>query len=277
MEVLDPSEFLAEAQAIPVGTKNKVRHLCGDASLVVYNNVDSWTAWCWRCSAKGWVPKEVPSMKERLARQAQQKELDNAIRSVKPPYPAIHDLLAWPASARVWLYKAGLSPALIRSLGAYYHEGSNRVVLPVRDGDGQVVFWQARNPDYPGDGRPKYISASTPRDAIHAEYGPVNAPTLVLTEDLLSAFKVGSAGHRAYAVMGTAIGQHTVARLLSFRGTIVSWFDPDGAGTKARGQIQHALGRVGLSVRHIVTARDPKTYCLREIRDHIQEATGDDA
>lgn len=290
MEVLEPSEFLAEAQALAVGEKRKVRHLCGDASLVVYNNVDSWTGWCWRCHARGWVPKPQPSMAERLQRQRQQEAIDNALRSdVQAPRPANHDFGSWPLAARLWLLKAGLTPQLIGQLGAYYHAGSDRVVLPVREaGTDRVVFWQARNCNYPLDGRPKYISQSSNRSGIHCIYPQQqqagadesthpqtdtghDRSTVVLTEDILSAFKVGASGAATgMAIMGTQLGGHTTQLLLTLGCPVVTWFDPDAAGDHARSSVSKTLRYLGVSVRHIRTTQDPKRYCLREIREHLQ-------
>ena len=270
-ELMEPSEWLAEAQAIPVGTKNKVQHLCGDASLVVYHNVDSWTAWCWRCHTRGWVPKAVPNMRERLARKAQQQEIDNAISyQVRPPFPASHDLTAWTPAARLWLYKAGLGPPEIARLGAYYHAPTGRVVLPIRGEDGSMVFWQARNPEYPSGGA-KYISSSVPRDRVHVLYrGAGSSTAICLTEDILSAFKVGESGAAiGYAVMGTALGQHTIALLLERALPVLLWFDPDAAGDAAVKSISKQLRLVGLEPIRITTAKDPKCYSFGEIRSIV--------
>lgn len=304
MEVLEPSEFLAEAQALAVGEKRKVRHLCGDASLVVYNNVDSWSAWCWRCHARGWVAKPQPSMAERLQRQRQQEAIDNALRSdVQAPRPANHDFGSWPLAARLWLLKAGLTPQLIGQLGAYYHAGSDRVVLPVRaQGSDRVVFWQARNCNYPVDGRPKYISQSSNRSGVHCIYpqqhqagadkgsdtasatavdreddgstggaGASRPVPIVLTEDILSAFKVAATGRATgYAIMGTVLAPHTTDYLLRCGLPVKTWFDPDAAGEDARRHVRSRLRYIGIECEHIRTTQDPKRYCLREIREHLQ-------
>jgi DNA primase len=273
-ELMDPSEWLAEAQAITVGTKNKVQHLCGDASLVVYHNVDSWSAWCWRCHSRGWVPKAQPNMRERLARKEQQRNIDNELSyQVRPPFPASHDLTTWTPAARLWLYKAGLNAAAIKRLGAYYHEPTGRVVLPIY-GDGaerKAIFWQARNPEYPKAGGAKYISASVPRDRVHVLYrGAAGCNAVCLTEDILSAFKVGESGTAdGYAVMGTSLSQHTIARLLQTTARIYLWFDPDRAGEDACLSITKQLELVGLEPLRITTDKDPKAYSLAEIRSII--------
>lgn len=273
-ELMDPSEWLAEAQAITVGTKNKVQHLCGDASLVVYNNVDSWTAWCWRCHTRGWMPKAQPNMRERLARKEQQRKIDNELSyQVRPPFPASHDLTTWTPAARLWLYKAGLNAAAIKRLGAYYHEPTGRVVLPIY-GDGaerEAIFWQARNPEYPKAGGAKYISASVPRDRIHVLYRAAEGCNAVcLTEDILSAFKVGESGAAdGYTPMGTVLSGHTIAFLLRANAKVCIWFDPDMAGRTSAQHITKQLRLVGLEPVRIETEKDPKCYSLKEIRDII--------
>jgi DNA primase len=214
-------------------------------------------------------------MRERLARKAQQLEIDRALTyQVRPPFPASHDLTTWTPAARLWLYKAGLNPATIQRLGAYYHAPTGRVVLPVY-GNGeerQVIFWQARNPEYPKDGGAKYISSSVPRDRVHVHYrGTGSGTAICLTEDILSAFKVGESGAAGgYAVMGTALGQHTIAHLLSAQySRVLLWFDPDAAGDAAVQTISKQLRLVGLEPVRIVTTKDPKCYSFAEIRSII--------
>jgi DNA primase len=268
---MDDSEWLAAAQAVDVGHKQKLDHLCGPASLVVYNNVDSWTAWCWRCGGKGWKPKPEANMQERLARIAKRNELDAALeRQVSLPIPASFDLSTWTPAARLWLYRAGLGPDLIARLGAYYHEPTGRVVLPVRDSNGDVTYWQARNPEFPAGG-PKYLSANRPRELVHVAFG--NSRTVVLCEDILSAWKIGMSGAATgYCVMGTKPGQHTLSWLLDRADHILGWFDPDAAGARAYVEVRKQLALVGLLCTRIESDRDPKGYDLSTIRSIINES-----
>lgn len=275
-EMMHPDEWLAAAQSCDVGHKKKVRHLCGDASLVVYNNVDSWTAWCWRCGTPGWVPKAEANMKERLARAAKRKELDDAISyTTVAPYPKEFDVSAWSPAARLWLYKAGLPVKHIKALGAYYHEPTGRVVLPITDGNGSLVFWQSRNCEYPQGGA-KYISSSVPRDRVHVLFpraGRTGSFTVVITEDILSAYKCGVAGALGYAVMGTKLGAHSLAYFtgLAASGDVrfALWFDPDDAGRSADSSLRRQLRLVGIEPSSIVTPKDPKQYSFEEIRGFI--------
>lgn len=279
MEMLEPDEFLAEAQSLGVGEKRKVRHLCGDASLVVYNNVDSWSAWCWRCRMRGWVPKPEANMAERLERQRQQRLIDERLQqsAANLPQPECHDFGAWPVACRVWIWKAGLTDGMVKALGAYYHAPSDRVVLPVKDEHGRTLFWQARNCQYPADGRPKYISCTVPRDRVHVcfprQIEAGDARPVVLVEDILSAFKVGASGAGlGYAVMGTELGSHSLAWLARQpTKSVAVWTDDDPAGQASRVDIAKRLDYIGREVHHITSSRDPKALSLREIGEHIRE------
>ncbi|MFN9506744.1 MAG: hypothetical protein ACK57J_19680, partial [Rubrivivax sp.] len=78
------------------------------------------------------------------------------------------------------MFRAGLSRQDAGRLGAYYHEPTNRVVLLLRHD-----FWIARSID----GRqPKYLSGDRPDDLV-IKWGAAPVPTL--TEDALSAYKIG--------------------------------------------------------------------------------------
>src|SRR5690606_25852829 len=57
--VLHHSEWLAQAKAVPVGQKRRVRHGAERTlALDVWNNEDSWSAFCHRCHESGKVYKE---------------------------------------------------------------------------------------------------------------------------------------------------------------------------------------------------------------------------
>ena len=57
--MLHHSEWLLKAKAVPVGHKRRVHHGCGaTASMDVWNNPDSWAAYCQRCHDSGRVYKE---------------------------------------------------------------------------------------------------------------------------------------------------------------------------------------------------------------------------
>lgn len=265
--MLDPESWLELAQAVPEGKERKATHDCGPQSMVVGHKPGGWWAWCHRCHDKGWVPKPAPSLQERAARRAAQEAADEAIRrEARPPYPGEFNVAQWPAKARAWLYKAGLFDENVAELGAYWHEPSQRVVLPVL-AEGRVVHWQARNVGL-CEG-PKYIGPRAPAGTIVPRWG--DDSMVVLTEDLLSAFRVGMGGE-GWCLMGTVL-HPPLARLLLLTGKPVAvWLDPDSAGDKGAARTQRDLDLYGIRNTKIESGRDPKLLSRAEVARYIQGA-----
>lgn len=266
--MLDPKSWLDRAQRLKIGQKRRVSHDCGDGTpLLVEAKADGWAAWCHRCHEPGWVPREL-SLSERLARITQQREADDTLRIGDAPSPKTSDVRQWPLEARVWLYKAGFSNDDIANLGVYWHEPSQRVVLPLVK-DGELVYWQARDPFWKrGCGRPKYINPSVNKTRLVAKYG--SGPCIVLTEDILSAYKVGKTTE-AWSLMGTAMKPWIAHELIEARKPVVTWLDPDEAGETAARTLRMGLRAYGVQVRNIVSPRDPKLHWRSEIEHYLKE------
>lgn len=231
--------------------------------MIVTNGDRHWTAYCFRCGERGWFPKPQESLSERIARRARESSQDERIAStVALPEPINTDVATWPQEAAVWLYKAGIGKPEIAQLGAYFHEPSARVVIPVIEG-GEPVYWQARDPFWTrASKRPKYINPTINRQALVAKYGDGNP--LVLTEDVLSAFRVGQCTE-AWALLGTKLTDGVLANILTRGGAVRVWLDGDGAGRKASRTIINGLRACGVDAVPIHTQRDPKLYSKGEI------------
>ena len=225
--------------------------------LLVSNGDEGYSAWCFRCNDSGFIPHPAPSLSERLAKLERARNAEvRASSSVALPEPAICDPQLWPKLARLWLYKAGLSNDDIMRLGAYYHEPTGRVVLPVWR-DGKPVYWQARSVD----GRqPKYINPEIDKSHLCAKYG--SGPVIALTEDVLSAFRVARVTE-AWSLMGTAMAPGVFADLLQQGKPVVMMLDPDAGGRKATPPIVRKLALHGVPVSVAAPRRDPK-YLTKE-------------
>ena len=258
--MLDNEGWLPEAKRLRVGSKRRVAHDCGlDTSMIVAHEADRYTAWCFRCSEGGFVGKE-PSLSDMvdLRRRAQE---EGALRYATLPLPKITEPREWPVPARLWLYKAGMSDSRIRELGIYFHAPSQRVVLPVVDGD-KVVYWQARA--VMPNQSPKYINPSVDRDKVLPAFG--SGPVIVLTEDYLSAAKVGQVVE-GWALLGTSLKKPVLARAVRDGRPVLVMLDPDEAGRSAASRITRELRSVGVATDNIVSTRDPKLLCKQEIRE----------
>lgn len=223
-----------------------------------------------------YVPPPHMSLAEKLARSKMLRERDKEFRdSVALPLPAVWQPEDWPLHARVWLYKAGLSDADIVERGVYYHAYMDRVVLPVlNEADDTVVYWQARGFD---EHTPKYINPRVDRGRI-VYYGGSKVQqggTVVLTEDILSAIKVGKVAP-AWSLLGTDLKDEVLAQLLTRDLSVIVWLDNDSGpvnpGQDAARAIIHRLKVFGIPYANIVSRADPKLLRLGEIEEHLANA-----
>lgn len=253
-----------------LGQSGRFEHDCGEGRVLkVSHNDDGYTAWCFRCSEAGFIAHPAPSLSERLARlEARRSAEVVASSSVELPLPVNADPHAggWPLAARVWLYKAGLSNDDIMRLGAYYHEPTGRVILPVYDG-GKLVYWQGRNPSWKrGDWSQKYINPPVNKSHLCAKYGA--GPAIVLTEDILSAFRAARVTE-SWSLMGTALASGVLADLLKQDRPVVVMLDPDSGGQSATDKIIHKLNLLGVACYAASPHRDPKYLTREETRSCI--------
>lgn len=268
--MLDPRSWLDQAQELAEGRRARVGHDCGPgACMIVEHKAEGWSSYCHRCADKGWVPKPMPTLAERVARKQAQLLADKEIeRDPRPPYPPTFDVQQWPLQARVWLFKAGLFVEDIADLGAYYHEPSRRVILPVTK-DGKLVYWQGRNVGLCELGAPKYLNSNTDKNGLVASYG--EGDVIVLTEDILSAFRVGLVTE-AWSLLGTSLCVVTLASLLQRRPPVLVWLDPDKAGQRAAFKIIRTLTNVGIPCTSILSEKDPKLLSRAEVKAMIDTA-----
>ena len=227
--------------------------------MVVKHGANGWDAYCWRCSDDGFVPHPQPSMAERLARLKQVRQAEQeAEADPRPPMPAEFDPARWPLQARVWLYKAGFTNDTIRGAGLYHCSRLDRVVLPVIR-DGRLCYWQARGFD---PERPKYLNPKIDKTNLTADYG--QGDTLVITEDVLSAIRVGEVAE-ARSILGTALSDGVAASICAADKPVAIWLDPDAAGRRGATKAKRKLDLIGVRSVIVKSGRDPKLYSKEEI------------
>jgi hypothetical protein len=263
--MLDRASWWPLAERLEVGQKLRTNHDCGPGrTLQLSRNEDGYRAWCHRCNDGGGAGPPPESIEQKVARINRMLAGDRSVRELQPgvmPVPQVWDVSEWPNGAAVWLYKAGLGRTEIGSLGIYYHPPSDRVVIPVGG-----RFYQARA--YQPGRMPKYLGPDVRPSTLIARWG--QAESVTLTEDLLSAIKVGMVGE-GWAVLGTSVSDHMVAELMKRGRPVNLWLDPDAAGRKGAARIGKQLRAYGLTVRDILSARDPKLHTRSEIKEILNE------
>lgn len=254
--MLSEASWLPKALALSLqdGRSRRVDHDCGEGrSLLLSRDGPTLKAWCFRCNDKGFHKLEEP-LADRLARLSAAGAADNAAASQVDPPEGLRNPAEWPVGARLWLAKAGLHSGDIGALQARYDPETRRVVLPVPG------FWQARA-IFPGQ-VPKYLAPNVDKSKVLPRWG--NAERITLTEDILSAYKVGKVAE-GWCLMGTVLNQHTLLQILQSGKGVNVWLDNDlpplhstNRGQIAAAKVVKTLRSHGVDVRNIVTTLDPK-------------------
>lgn len=264
---LPRADFEEHGKGLAIGGRVRVGHTCGEGTVLMVSRVPQGiSAYCFRCDDKGFLPIQRP-LAERIAELAQAKAVAGEARmSLALPMPAEYDPQLWPVKARVWLYKAGMSNDDITNEGMYYNERLMRVVMPIMQ-HGELVYWQARGFD---PALPKYINPIIDRTKIAPSYG--RGEVHVLTEDILSAWKVGRVT-KATSLMGVRMNDTLLAQLVADRKPIVVALDPDPPGVAGAHQVLARLRMVGLRAEILTTRLDPKLLPRLEIQECLTRLT----
>lgn len=98
------------------------------------------------------------------------------------------------------------------------------------------------------------------------------AEEVTLTEDILSAFKVGQVAE-AWSLLGTRASPRVIHELLRRRCPVNVWLDPDAAGQRAAAKLSRQLRGFGLSTRNVVSAKDPKLLTYEQIKETLCTST----
>ena len=260
--MLSRASWLPLTEGLEPGRRLRVNHDCGPGNtLLISRDSNGYRAYCFRCDDSGSARGPQESLATRIKRLELSIVGDREISGqTTAPTPSVRAVEQWPEAARLWMYRAGLGRAEIGRLGAYYHEPSQRVVLPVYS-NSELVFWQARALD----GRtPKYLNPPVDRSTILPRYGKAEVPTLC--EDILSAFKVGLVAE-GWSLMGVKPSDRLIAELMRRGRKVNVWLDPDPPGQKAASRICKSLRGLGFEARNIVSAKDPKLHTREQIKE----------
>jgi DNA primase len=175
------------------------------------------------------------------------------------------------ARGLVWLFRSGITTEEIEAYRICYSPSLNRVILPVYDRSGALIYWQGRYlGDAKADGERKYTNqwqASRELTYFMTETHRLDR-TIVLVEDILSAIKVGRVTNSVALLFATIPSR--LVRLLVEDGyrRIVLWLDPDKAEYTARQLMR--LRSFNYPVRRVYSPRDPKCYSDWEIREFLK-------
>lgn len=264
-------EWLEAAQKLPEGRSTRTQHICGDGDVLVLEHTsEGYRAYCHRCHTSGWKPHGRQSLNKQLERL---RRADDELQSKKFLHLPKDASKQIPSAGLLWLSRGGITQSLVNKYNISYSAYYGRVFLPVYDRD-SLVYWQARA-IHQGQ-TPKYINPKVDKSDIRftsrqARSDSEAPQTLVVTEDILSAIRVGEVkGYTGCSILGTTASAADISYITSFP-EVVLWFDPDEAGRKCTRQLNRTLGLQGIKAACMQSTKDPKEYTHRELEEMLGE------
>jgi hypothetical protein len=261
---MDKAALAAIGDTLREGQRLRVSHGCGDGkTMLVSREGAKVRGWCFRCNEGEYADLSL-SITDNLFRVRQSlhlaadQQLDG---SAEQPFPLL-SFEEWPAAARLWFLKAGLSGNAAGAMGAGWHEAMHRVVMPLRDRTGEVRSWTARSVD---NRTPKYLTGFLPEGFVAELHGGHGDDPPVVVEDWLFANKLARANIHVVCMLGTYPKPATLARLLEFKEVFV-WLDndlppkyPKNWGQIMAARVARTIRAYGVRVHNIAVADEPKT------------------
>ena len=264
-EFLHREDWLKQAQSIAVGRKQRVRHgFEASAAMDVYNNEDSWSAYCHRCHISGRVMKEHQSVRRIIV------EPDRIAPVLATTIP-LNDASPY-EQKQAWdlLIRKGCPPQVIPEEVLWYDRTVRRIMLR----SGPLALGRALDPNR----TPKWLPYGAWHGLPMVWTTRQGAGAMVLVEDALSGYKVAKAistfaPESSLSVVAT-LGTIITDRFLPYvRGrTIVCMYDGDPAGLAGYNTMQRRLRVWGSPVvdRRPIKG-DPKNNDLAEIFAKLKE------
>lgn len=253
-------DWLTIAKRLPLNTSTRARCCKDDKSAIISASLEGYRFYCFRCGCSRFVERAEGITVHDFA------EANKAVEKLhcKMPNDACGEL---PIEGLNWLRKAGIDEDLRRDYNICYSPTLKRVLLPSYDSSGRLTYLQARAVF---DGQnPKYVNQAAVKKPLFHSHQAVTSE-VVLTEDILSAIKVGQV-FSAISLLGTKPVDTLFPALMPFDEVFV-WLDPDDAGINGSIKIAHYCSLLGKPVYRVHSDKDPKYYSKQEIKQFIERS-----
>jgi len=163
-----------------------------------------------------------------------------------------------------WLSSYGLLGREVIHAGLKWSPGWEQLLIPLYDKDGHLCCIQAKNFNPKRASKAKYYNIGD-KSLSDTRYG--TGTTLVFTEDVLSAIKVGRVA-TGMPLLGTSIGRSRLAALRPLYERLIVWLDDDK--WKEACEIAEAAKFLGWNASTIFTPKDPKEYSTEELQEFLK-------
>ena len=224
---------------------------------------------CFNCGYSAFKPfkgaASLEETKERLyERFMERSKNSNGSTILHLPYDYSSNI---PSAGSIWLGRYNITEDEIRKYRFGYSEKLNRLILPLYNQEGELVFWQGRNLGKATRDNPKYLNVRSSKDCavvLHGEGADGNKVAIV--EGILDAIKVGRQIHAI-----PLLGSHLSTKVLQKAGqydTIFMFLDYDKrmSSIKFCNKIKLFTGK---KCKSIITELDPKELTYEEIQAAI--------
>lgn len=241
---------------------------CGDTKARLYTRttLKGDVFHCFNCGVSGFIPNkykyDLSKLKERLASGG--TEITEEVDTIHLPYDVVPEL---PPLALMWLNKYGIDYTTARKYGFVYSERMNRLILPLYDEEGALIFWQGRGLARPTKDFPKYINTTT-RVGKYKVFKNEVSKSVCLVEDILSAIKVCLAGINSIPILGSYVNGKLLTYCKDYD-RIYLWLDYDKKFESIK-YSQKIRTLTGKPCHSIVTELDPKEYTIKQIQDTLR-------
>ena len=175
--------------------------------------------------------------------------------------------------AHSYLKKRGVPAKIAKELDIRFDHRSVRSGLPMRDFGGRLVGFQGRDTTDKQIKRYKFLKPKDSRYNYKVWLGEDKVDldkTVVLTEGLFDYVRIYMVFKNVLASLGASVSPAKLARLKYGGGPIVTFYDSDEAGDKARQLISKEYGKRVLY--HIIPSKkDAGGMKLKELKDLLGE------
>lgn len=256
-----------QAENLPVGQKTRINcEQCGNSnkSVAINHYFDKFTYYCFACGHTEIRSKGKLTLAE-LTRLNELNEEASNFRDTEIVLPSdfTTDI---PLVGRLWLYSGGISSSTWREYGIGYSESLKRVILPVFNDEGRLIWYQCRAVEK--GQKPKYIQPSSDKSKVvfKGKNNKHTTDTIIIVEDILSAIRVGKQ-FNVISILGTKLSSWHI-NYLSKYSRVITWLDSDRAGQTGAYEIRKSLSLV-TETDNIVTKLDPKKLTDEQIRNAL--------
>ena len=263
------SEWLDQAKAVPVGQKRRVKHGAeATAAMDVYNNEDSWSAYCHRCHESSKVHKQF-LQKVDTSVPVLRKYLDYSalvsLQELAATHPEKYKAMV------VLLHTKHVSTTILKPYKPMYCLTDDRLVFRFKGVD--------IGRDCTGRSSMKWFKYHTPEQRgfvyLQGKDVPTTGEVIAACEDLFSSMKITHyTGLSTMCLLGTRFEDEKVTFVISRNARLLGAQDGDAGGDDCSRLMYHRCSSLGIPYKRlqVPAGLDPKDMLPVDLIKLIEEA-----